>query len=240
MDNFDKQRRDFLIRALTSGFFATGSMGLSVPANAMGQIPRELPPGKSIYRIKGRVKVDGQLATLDTKITPRSVIQTGKNSAIVFAVGKDAFLMRSHSKVEMQGGDTIISGLRLITGKILSVFGKREPKQRLGVKTAVATIGIRGTGMYLESDPEQTYVCTCYGMADLASNEDEQSKETVVTTYHDAPRYILANAESGKSIRPAPVVNHTDEELELIESLVGRSVPFAFSGDYDSMRKSKY
>ena len=71
MDNFDKQRRDFLIRALTSGFFATGSMGLSVPANAMGQIPRELPPGKSIYRIKGRVKVDGQLATLDTMITPR-------------------------------------------------------------------------------------------------------------------------------------------------------------------------
>ena len=132
MDNFDKQRRDFLIRALTSGFFATGSMGLSVPANAMGQIPSELPPGRSIYRIKGRVKVDGQLATLDTKITPRSVIQTGKNSAIVFAVGKDAFLMRSHSKVEMQGGDTIISGLRLITGKILSVFGKRKPEQRLG------------------------------------------------------------------------------------------------------------
>lgn len=240
MDNFDKQRRDFLVRALSSGFFATGSLGLSLPASAMGKIPRELPPGKSIYKIKGKVKVDNQIATLDTRITSKSVIQTGRNSAIVFAVGKDAFLMRSHSKIEMEGGDSIITGLRLITGKVLSVFGKRKEKQRLGIKTSVATIGIRGTGMYLESDPEQTYVCTCYGTADLASVNDAQSKETVVTTHHDAPRYILANADSGNSIRPAPVVNHTDEELELIESLVGRSVPFTFTGDYDSMRKSGY
>ena len=31
-----------------------------------------------------------------------------------------------------------------------------------------------------------------------------------------------------------------DEELELIESIVGRTVPFAFTGDYDTMRKAKY
>jgi len=240
MDEFDKQRRDFLIRALSSGLFASSTYGFSLPAFGMGQVPRELPPGKSIYKINGKVKVDSTLATLDTKITPRSVIETGRNSSIVFAVGKDAFIMRSNSKVEMQGGELILTGLRLVTGKILSVFGKRKKEERLGVKTVIATIGIRGTGMYLESDPEQTYVCTCYGTADLASITDKQSKETVVTKHHDAPRYILANAAAGKKIQPAPVINHTDEELELIETLVGRSVPFSFSGDYDSMRKPKY
>lgn len=240
MDEFDKQRRNFLIQALSSGLFATGAFGFSLPALGMGQIPRELPPGKSIYKLSGEVKVDRTLATLDTKITPRSVIETGKNGRIVFVIGKDAFIMRNNSKVEMQGNDLILTGLRLVTGKLLSVFGKRKKQERLGVSTAVATIGIRGTGMYLESDPEKSYICTCYGTADLAASNDVQSKETVITEYHDAPRYILAKADTGKSIIPAPVINHTDEELELIESLVGRSVPFSFSGDYDSQRKPKY
>jgi len=240
MDEYDEQRRNFLIRALSYGLFATSAAGLSVPAWAMGKIPRELPPGKSIYRLNGKVKIDGRNATLDTPITFKSVIETGADGSIIFAVGKDAFILRSHGKLEMQGSDIILTGLRLITGKLLSVFGKRKPEERLGVSTVVATIGIRGTGMYVESEPDQTYICTCYGTADLASVADEKSKETVITKHHDSPRYILAKAPAGESIRKAPVINHTDEELELIESLVGRSVPFSFTGDYDSLKKTKY
>jgi len=85
-----------------------------------------------------------------------------------------------------------------------------------------------------------TSICTCYGTADLASNKDEKGKETVITEHHDAPRYILADAPEGEGIRQAPVINHTDVELELIESLVGRSVPFTFTGDYDSLKKTMY
>jgi hypothetical protein len=240
MDEFDEKRRNFLIKALSYGMFATGASGLSVPAWAMGQVPGELPPGRSIYRLKGKVKVDGRLATLETPITFKSTIETGADGSIVFAVGKDAFILRSHGKLEMRGSESILTGLRLITGKLLSVFGKRQPEHRLGVSTVVATIGIRGTGMYIESEPDQSYICTCYGTADLSSIKDAQSKETVVTKHHDAPRYILANAPAGQGIRQAPVINHTDEELELIESLVGRSVPFAYTGDYDSLRKTSY
>lgn len=240
MDKFDEQRRDFLIKALSYGMFATGTVGLSVPAWAMGKVPDQLPPGRSIYRLNGKVNIDGRSATLETPITYKSVIETGADGSIVFAVGKDAFILRSHGKLEMQGNDIILTGLRLVTGKLLSVFGKRKPEERLGVSTVVATIGIRGTGMYVESEPDQTYICTCYGKADLASIADEKSKETVITKHHDSPRYILANAPPGEGIRQAPVINHTDEELELIESLVGRSVPFAFTGDYDSLKKTKY
>lgn len=240
MAEFNKLRRNFLKQALSSGLFAAGSLGLNLSAFAMGQIPRVLEPGKSIYKINGTVKVDKTLATIDTKITAGSVIETGRNSHVIFAVGKDAFVLRSNSTLQLSGTDYLLSGLRLVTGKLLSVFGKREKKKQLKVSTVVATIGIRGTGVYLESEPDKTYVCTCYGIADLASTSDSASKETVVTKHHDAPRYILAKADTGKSIQPAPVINHTDDELELIETLVGRSVPFAFGGDYDSLRKSKY
>lgn len=240
MDAFNRQRRDFLVKALSSGLFACAGAGFSLPASGMGQIPRELPPGRSIYRLRGNVRVNRKPASLKTRITAGSVIETGDNSSIVFAVGKDAFILRSNSKMEISGDDMLIQGLRVVTGKLLSVFGKRPPREKLRVRTVVATIGIRGTGMYVEAAEDKTYICTCYGVADLAANNDSNSRETVITRHHDAPRYILAEAADGQLIQPAPVINHTDAELELIETLVGRNVPFAFGGDYDTMRKPGY
>ena len=62
-----------------------------------------------------------------------------------------------------------VSGIKLLTGKLLSVFPSRRPVQ---LTTRIASIGIRGTGVYLEADPEQTYFCTCYGVADVAAIND--------------------------------------------------------------------
>ena len=53
--------------------------------------------------------------------------------------------------------------LRLLTGSLLSVFGERGANQALSVNTSTATIGIRGTGIYMEAEPDLTYLCTCYG-----------------------------------------------------------------------------
>jgi hypothetical protein len=205
----------------------------------MGQVPRELPPGKSIYDLRGEVLVNRKKATLDTVIDAQSVIQTGASSYVIFAVGKDAFILRENSALQLNGSG-ILQGMKLLSGKVLSVFGKRDAKQTLGIKTVNATIGIRGTGIYIEAEPEQSYVCTCYGTVDLAADKDEKSREQVVTTHHDAPRYILSNETAGNNIRSAPMINHTDDELALIETLVGREVPFAFSGGYGTPRKSGY
>ena len=129
-----------------------------------------------------------------------------------------------------------MSGLRLLAGKLLSVFPSGRPVK---MTTHVASIGIRGTGVYMESDPEQTYFCTCYGVADVNATNDAQSKETVAATHHDRPLYILGNEPAGKNIRNAPFVNHTDQELMLIETLVGRTPPFVFpKADYSGPRRS--
>jgi hypothetical protein len=99
-------------------------------------------------------------------------------------------------------------------------------------------MGIRGTGWYAESDPDQTYFCTCYGTTDVSASNDPDSRETVVSRHHDKPLYILADAERGKSIRDAPFKNHTDQELMLIEALVGRTPPFTFpKDDYSGPRR---
>ena len=99
------------------------------------------------------------------------------------------------------------------------------------VSSATATIGIRGTGFYIEADPDQTYFCTCYGATEVEANNDPQSRETITASRHDRPVYIVKDGGAGNNIRDAPFVNHTDQELALIETLVGRKTPFVFSKD---------
>jgi len=239
MSDIDDPRRAFLIQALSAGFYASGLAGILRPAWGMGKVPGILPPGKSIYDMAGQVRVNGKPANKDTFIGPQSLVETGANSHVIFAVEKDAFILRSHSRVEIKGNQ-IIQSLRLLSGKILSVFGQRHKNQSLGLRTINATIGVRGTGVYMETNPDQSYVCTCYGTADLAAIKDNASHERVVTTHHDSPRYILSAGLSGQLIRPASVIDHTDDELALIEALVGRTVPFAFDGGYGAARNISY
>ena len=108
------------------------------------------------------------------------------------------------------------------------------------VTTVTAALGIRGTGFYVESDPALTYFCTCYGTTDVAANADPGSKTTVESKHHDRPLYIVNDAERGKNIRNAPFINHTDQELALIEALVGRTTPFVFENDAYSTPRRDY
>lgn len=236
----DDPRRRMLIKALTAGLFSAGvPMSNALAQSLFGSPPTKLPPNQSIYRLNGDVKVNGSNATMETHIGPEDTVETGKDSEIVFAVGGNSMILRGDSQVVMQGkkeetGNLIISGLRLLTGKLLSV----SRSQGIHIQTHTATIGIRGTGVYLESDPEQTYFCTCYGLADVQATNDPESKDSVESKHHDKPLYILANEQPGKNVRRAGFVNHTDQELMLIETLVGRTPPFVFAGgEYAAPRR---
>jgi hypothetical protein len=240
MNDFDDPRRQFLVKALTAGMYAVGSMGILQPVNAMGKIPKELVAGKSIYDMGGEVRVNGQAANLQTIIGPNDTVETDNSSFVVFAVGKDAFVLRSNGKLKMKGGSSIISSISLIGGKLLSVFGKRPEKQKMSIRTVSATIGIRGTGIYVESEPQGTYVCTCYGVVDIASVNDKKSRKIVTAQHHDTPVFVLPDRPAGQKIQHAPMFNHTDDELALLEALVGRSVPFSSIGGYGSPRKPGY
>jgi len=158
------------------------------------------------------------------EVKPGDVVVTGRDAELVMVVGRDAFLVRANSRVEFSGDAArlAVAALRVVTGAVLSVF---EPGARKRIQTATASIGIRGTGVYVEVDEMRTYVCTCYGEAELTPVGDPKAGETVRTTHHDQPRYIYPRGMP-RMIEHAPVINHTDAELVLLESLVGRKVPF--------------
>ena len=237
--NSEDPRRRLLVKALATGFFSRAVWTFEASAQSLGSKPAPLPQGKSIYRVEGEVLVNGQPATLDTQIDSSSTIETGKNSEVIYVVGESAYLQRSESQVTVEtkkDNGVIVTGIRMLTGKILSVFPSGKPVR---MTTKNASIGIRGTGVYMESDLGQTYFCTCYGTADIASAEDPTSRETVVSRQHDRPLYILTGQQAGENIRLAPFIDHTDQELMLIEALVGRVPPFVFPKDnYQQPRRT--
>ena len=235
-DKIDDPRRRILIEALALGFFLPGRTAW---AQLFGSRPTQLPSGQSIYRITGAVGVNGQPATLQSSIQPGDTVETGRESEVIFVVAGHSMILRSESRLTIQGdrsqsSSLVINALRLIAGKLLSVSRKTS----MQLTTDTATIGIRGTGWYAESDPEQTYFCTCYGTAEIAAAKDPASKQLVVSTHHDRPVYILGSGPQGSSIRNAPFINHSDQELLLIETLVGRTPPFVFpKDDYGGPRR---
>ncbi|PIP81170.1 MAG: hypothetical protein COW84_01285 [Gammaproteobacteria bacterium CG22_combo_CG10-13_8_21_14_all_40_8] len=238
-DLTQQSRRVFLKNSLsTAAWVATTTSGLLIPGtNVVAKLPSQLPLAKSIYELKGEVLVDGIIATNATLITPNSLVITRSNSYVIFKIGEDAHILRENSQIQLQGDGIIVSTLRLISGKILSVFGKRESSKPYQLHTTTATIGIRGTGVYAESYTDSSYLCTCYGVVNIQANRDTTSQEIISATHHDSPRFILASGQSGKLIEPAPMKNHSDEELMLIETIVGRTAPLSFIKGYKKPRR---
>lgn len=240
-DEADDPRRRLLIKALAAGALSAAVTEKAALANSLfGTPPGKLPPGQSIYRLDGTVKVNGNDANMKTIIKPNDTVETGPKSEIIFVVGGSSMIMRENSHLTMEGKEEstsfLIQGFRLLTGKLLSVSRSKGTQ----IRTSTATIGIRGTGYYIEADPEQTYFCTCYGLTDVESNDDPTSRDTVASKHHDKPLYILAGQQQGQNIRRAGFINHTDQELMLIETLVGRTTPWVFAGDQYSAPRREY
>ena len=77
-------------------------------------------------------------------------------------------------------------------------------------------------------------------MAEISSASHPASTATVAAVHHDRPRDILAEGASGQKMRNAPFLNHTDQELMLVETLVGRQVPFVFPKDDYKVPRREY
>jgi len=206
------QRRRALL-ALAAGLGMPGALRLALAqAQAL----------QGMRTVRGEVSVNGKPAAAGSPVRPGDTIVIGKEALATFVVGQDAFLMRSDSRAELAGSGVLVAAVRLVTGGLLSVFGGGEHR----LTTATASIGIRGTGAYMEAEAWRTYFCLCYGTAEVNATRSE-ARETYSTQHHDAPRYIYGDGRK-QAIVPASVSNHTDAELILLESLVGRTPPASF------------
>jgi len=195
--------------------------GIGLPA-VLRQAIAQTSSQQGVRSAQGEVRVNGNPAAPGTAVGAGDTVELGSGALTTFVVGEDAFLLRENSRVVLTGSGLVVDALRLVTGKLLSVFGRGRGRRLL---TATATIGIRGTGAYLEAESERTYFCLCYGTAEVAATGG--ARETYSTRHHESPRYIYGDRRSA-AIAPASVVNHTDGEIIMLEALVGRTPPQEF------------
>lgn len=210
-------RRELLKRIAAYG--TAGASGVLSDALAKGDVP----PG--VNRLEGSAQVNGRDAKVGTPVSLGDRIITGRASQAVIVVGSDAFLLRAQTTLEVKGREGVLSEMLVTTGKVLSVFSKKP----VAIKAATASIGIRGTGAYLEVGPKSVYFCLCYGEALIEG--PSMSAKLVQTTHHEQPLLLL---DDGGILRaePGPFQNHSDAELVMLEALVGREPPFMKGGQY--------
>ena len=206
-------RRQFLISA--AALPLTASLAAIIPIQA-------LAASSVIHELQGTVTVNKKALTLTSIIHSGDEIIVSNDGKLVFSIGEDAFLVRGGSVLQVysEESNVLVSALRLVTGAMLGVFGKRKSTTR--IFTATATIGIRGTAVYVAATPEKLYTCTCYGHTDLIVGLD---KADVIATHHNA--HIVTTGKNGNAqMKAFEVLDHNDDELRMLEALVGRKPLF--------------
>lgn len=216
----DAARRQLFHHLIAGSVLAVGgTSGIIREVLAMGSRPAA--PG--IYSLRGGVKLNDKAAQIGDLVRKGDSLTTGMDGQVVLVIERDAFLLRENTHATF-GEEALKKTLRLITGKVLSVFGKGEHR----ILTTNATIGIRGTGAYLEAvEAERNYFCLCYGEAEIETRSGQRA--SYQTSHHEKPHFLYRD----NGIAPAPFLNHTDAELIMLEGLFGRYPPFYKNGmDY--------
>jgi len=225
-----RPRAELTRRVLLRALLAAGgiSPGLLFAARAASK----KPVAQGVRELTGDVRINGRPAQLGQIVHPGDTVTTGPDSGTTIVIDPHAFLLRENSELEftpdlLEDDSSGVSGsLKLAHCAMLAVFGRNKGVR---INTPAATVGIRGTACYIDARPARTYACICYGRAELAAAASGELLETVDTKHHESPRYIYP-AGAPRAIEPAPVIDHSDAELRLLEALFERVPPFD-SGD---------
>jgi hypothetical protein len=195
------------------------SSAISIPL--LLALPGRAASNSTIHKLEGQVYVNNRLADMDTRLRAGDKIVVAYGGELAMSMGGDAFLLREGSVLEIaKGNNLLVSGLRLLTGAMLAVFDQRNSPVQ--IVTSTATIGIRGTGVYLSAEPHKLYTCTCYGKTELRFG---RQIEQISATHHNAHE-ISAGDDGTMTMKSMEVIDHTDDELRMLENYVGRKPLF--------------
>ena len=196
---------------------------------AMGGLPAAFAQQRTnVVELMGDARVNGGKLLPGQTIQTGDQIQTGPGSSLVFTLGNASFRVRQNSMMSVERGVTlsVVSLLRIVTGGVVSVWGKGASR---AIVTPTLTAGIRGTGVYTEVLPQQnnrTYFCNCYGTVDLDAGG---SKAESQSSYHHS-FWADADEKNGSKLSPAKLLDHTDEELEFLARLIHQKTDWQIAG----------
>ncbi len=196
-------------------------MAVASAAPLLMWLPSQADAASNIHELVGEVYINHHRASKRSTIHAGDKIVVAHGGRMVVSIGGDAYLIHGGTVLELGGmKNGLVTGLRLLTGALLGVFGKRSFKTHLVSSTA--TIGIRGTAVYMNAEPHKLYACTCYGHTDIQMG---QHVEEIIASHHLAHE-VSAGENGVMGMQAMEVIGHTDDELRMLEALLGRKPAF--------------
>ena len=148
---------------------ATASVLLAWGLNPMSALAN---PNNKV--LSGELFVNKNLAKDNFENLGNALIETKKLKTIL-KVENDFYLVRPGTKLKFVSNQL----KEIVKGSVHAVFGKR--KKELKIKIPQGTIGIRGTSIFVDLEPQkkQSYFCNCYGETNLYDNKGKLLQSTI-------------------------------------------------------------
>jgi len=121
--------------------------------------------------LSGEFFINGNLTSKSFENLENNTIETKKSKTII-KVQDDFYLIRPNTELQFKKNRL----KNIIKGSVHAVFKKN--KDELQIKMPQGTIGIRGTSIFIDTEPEKdrSYFCNCYGVTDLYGKDGKLVK----------------------------------------------------------------
>jgi hypothetical protein len=180
----------------------------------------------SIVYVEGDVTMNGAPAEVGDTVLPGAVLTTASDSLcqIVF---------NTKNIVHMAAGTTLrfdatalSRGATLQKGAVAMVLRKLAAVQgdelKFSIRTSTAVAGVRGTCFFIAvEDNDNTYICACNGSIHLTADGGQVTRN-LASAHHQEVR--VTRSASGISVTAAPLLYHTDGDVQSIAARIGESI----------------
>lgn len=179
----------------------------------------------AVSSMSGIVLLNGQPVKLQTQVKNGDTIETGDksfciiriNSKSVIRLGKNTFFIYRISDTE----NTFELRKGWLSGLTRKKFVKSES---YNISTPTGTAAVRGTSYCIVAEsPESSYFCVCNGTVTVKG----ETEETVKAAHHEARRFIRSADGTVKSEKNAPMLYHTDDDIEKLAEAVGEKIDWS-------------
>ena len=178
--------------------------------------------GSFIQSLEGKVMLNKVPATKGALVKSADEITTLANSKATVLYEDEVYQIRENTTFVLPSGVNKDNTSNLVTGSVLAAFKPGKPRQmKIG---GLATLSIRGTGIYARSDNEGVHYCLCYGHSTLASHNHSVDLDTASKFHKDLIVLKDGNIRTPKFTERK--LDHTSYENIELEKLLNRPSPF--------------
>ena len=175
-----------------------------------------------IQSLEGKVFLNKVSVNKGALVKSGDEITTQANSKTTILYESEVYQVRENTTFVLPSGTNKDNASNLVTGSVLAAFTPGKPrKMKIG---GLATLSIRGTGIYARSDGEGVHYCLCYGHSNLASHNHSVDLDTASKFHKDLIVLKDGNIRTPKFTERK--LDHTSRDNIELEKLLNRPSPF--------------